>query len=91
MSNNQCYPNDYDINDSDESEGEFDYYRRERLDQLINSMTRCYPEYMLHLSGTHFSKTCVIIKDKNNAKLRWQNIESDLHLIYKICEGFSLN
>ena len=92
ISKNLCYPQDYNVNDPDEAEAEFDEYRKSRLDKVINAMTSCYPQHMLNLIGNHFSQTCQIISnnqyDRKNNDIPWQNIESDLHLIYKVCEGF---
>eukprot|EP00484_Ammonia_sp_Unknown_P015102 CAMPEP_0197081006 /NCGR_PEP_ID=MMETSP1384-20130603/214414_1 /TAXON_ID=29189 /ORGANISM="Ammonia sp." /LENGTH=1028 /DNA_ID=CAMNT_0042519897 /DNA_START=153 /DNA_END=3239 /DNA_ORIENTATION=+ len=93
ISKNLCYPDEYDVNEPDDPEAEFDEYRKFKLDKLIAAMTRAYPDYMLNGIGLHFSKTCQMISssnehDRKQNDLSWQHIESDLHLIYKICEDY---
>ena len=72
------------MEEPDDAEAEFDQFRKDKLDKLIDAMTRAYPEHMLDLVGSHLSQTYL----KGAQSLAWQYMESDLHLVYKICEDF---
>ena len=99
ISQNLCYPADYDVNDPDEAEAEFDDFRKDKCDKLIDSMTRAYPEAMLNLIGNHFSQTCQVIctaadvskggdRSGNTKAPSWQSIESDLHFMFQIVQHY---